>query len=206
MTYFGEGTSSTGEFHVGLNFAGVYKSPVVFICRNNGWAISVPRSMQTAAPSFAAKAIGYGMPGVQVDGNDLLAVIQVATEAVERARAGQGPTLIEALTYRVQGHSSSDDPSSYRNPDESKAWEGQDPLVRFRKFLAHRDLWSESLEKEISEKHNDEISRVIAHSDEIGLPPVESLFEDVYEQVPPGLQEQRDYLLSQPRVRAPHGR
>jgi len=204
MTYFGEGTTSTGEFHVGLNFAGVYQSPVVFLCRNNGWAISVPRAQQTAAPSFAAKAIGYGMPGVQVDGNDLLAVIQVATEAVERARSGRGPTLIEALTYRLQAHSSSDDPSAYRNPEEAKAWERHDPVVRFRKFLERRGLWNEEIEKEISAKHNDEISRVVAASDGLGLPPVETLFDDVYEEMPPGLGEQRAYLLSQPRVRAPH--
>ncbi len=206
MTYFGEGTTSTGEFHVGLNFAGVYKAPVVFVCRNNGWAISVPRAQQTAATSFAAKAIGYGMPGVQVDGNDLLAVIQVATEAVERARAGEGPTLIEALTYRVQAHSSSDDPSAYRDPDEPRAWEKRDPLARFRKYLASRDLWSEELEKETTDRYNDEISRVVEKSDGQGLPAVDTLFDDVYEQPTSALDEQRDYLLSQPRVRPPHGR
>jgi TPP-dependent pyruvate/acetoin dehydrogenase alpha subunit len=145
------------------------------------------------------------MPGVQVDGNDVLAVIQVATEAVERARSGQGPTLIEALTYRLQAHSSSDDPSAYRDPDEPRVWERRDPLVRYRKFLERRDLWSEELERRTTDRYNDEISRVIAESDEIGLPSLETLFDDVYEDLSPGLGEQRDYLLSQPRVRAPHG-
>jgi pyruvate dehydrogenase E1 component alpha subunit len=129
----------------------------------------------------------------------------VATEAVERARSGQGPTLIEALTYRLQAHSSSDDPSAYRDSDEPLTWERRDPLVRYRKFLERRDLWNAEREKEATERQNDEISRVIAESDEIGLPPVETLFDDVYEDLPRGLGEQRDYLLSQPRVRAPHG-
>ena len=146
MVFFGEGTSSTGEFHVGMNFAGVWKAPCVFICRNNGWAISVPREKQTAAKSFAAKAVGYGMPGVRVDGNDILAVLQVATEAIERARAGEGPTLIEALTYRVQGHSSSDDPSVYRDPKEPEIWEKRDPLNRLRAYMRHRGLWTEAME------------------------------------------------------------
>src|SRR5688572_44207 len=135
MVFFGEGTSSTGEFHVGMNFAGVWKAPCVFLCRNNGWAISVPLEKQTAAKTFASRAIGYGMPGVRVDGNDLLAIWQVATEAIERARAGDGPTLIEALTYRVQGHSSSDDPSVYRDPREPETWEQKDPLGRLRNYL-----------------------------------------------------------------------
>jgi pyruvate dehydrogenase E1 component alpha subunit len=145
MVYFGEGTSSTGEFHVGLNFAGVWKAPCVFICRNNGWAISVPREKQTAAKTFASKAVGYGMPGIRVDGNDILAVLQVAQEAIDRARAGDGPTLIEALTYRVQGHSSSDDPSVYRDPKEPEIWEKRDPLNRLRNYLTHRGLWDRGL-------------------------------------------------------------
>jgi pyruvate dehydrogenase E1 component alpha subunit len=204
MTFFGEGTSSTGEFHVAMNFAGVYKAPVVFICRNNGWAISVPTERQTAAKTYAAKAVGYGMPGVRVDGNDVLAVIQVATEAVERARAGEGPTLIEALTYRVQGHSSSDDPSVYRDPHAPEPWERKDPLNRLRSYLKQIGLWSEQLESGIVEGYNAQISDGLAKADKLGPPPLETMFEEVYEEMPWNLREQRDWLLRQDRTKSPH--
>jgi pyruvate dehydrogenase E1 component alpha subunit len=204
MVYFGEGTSSTGEFHVGMNFAGVWKAPCVFLCRNNGWAISVPREKQTAAKTFASKAIGYGMPGIRVDGNDILAVLQVAQEAIDRARAGEGPTLIEALTYRVQGHSSSDDPSVYRNPDEPVEWEKRDPLKRMRTYLQTRDLWSEAAEKELAARYNQEITDALAAADHTGAPPVDSMFDDVYEELPWNLREQREYLRAQARTKSPH--
>ncbi len=204
MVYFGEGTSSTGEFHVGMNFAGVWKAPCVFVCRNNGWAISVPTSKQTAAKTFASKAVGYGMPGIRVDGNDILAVLQVAQEAIDRARAGDGPTLIEALTYRVQGHSSSDDPSVYRDPAEPAQWEKRDPLNRMRTYMKHRGLWSEAGEKELGERYNQEITDALAASDATPPPPVESMFDDVYEELPWNLREQRAYLMAQARTKSPH--
>ncbi len=204
VTYFGEGTSSTGEFHVAMNFAGVWKAPVVFICRNNGWAISVPLEKQTAAKSFASKGVGYGMPGVLVDGNDVLAVIAASNEAVERARAGDGPTLIEARTYRVQGHSSSDDPSVYRDANEPAIWERKDPLKRFRNYLKSKDVWSEELESSIVEKHNQAITDALAQAEELGPPPLETLFDDVYEHTTWNLDEQREWLLAQDRVKSPH--
>jgi 2-oxoisovalerate dehydrogenase E1 component alpha subunit len=204
MVYFGEGTTSTGAFHVAMNFAGVSKAPVVFVCRNNGWAISTSRDKQTASKTFAAKAIGYGMPGVRVDGNDVLAVIQTATEAVDRARAGDGPTLIEARTYRRGAHSSSDDPSVYRDPNEPATWEALDPIARFRAHLKERGLWSEALEAEIVQKHESEITRAHAVADKLGPPPLESMFDDVYEEIPWNLRQQRDWLLAQPRTRPPH--
>jgi 2-oxoisovalerate dehydrogenase E1 component alpha subunit len=204
MTYFGEGTSSTGDFHVALNFAGVHKAPVVFVCRNNGWAISVPREKQTASRSFAAKAVGYGMPGVRVDGNDILAVIQVTREALERARAGDGPTLIEAKTYRIEGHSSSDDPSVYRKAGEPEQWSKRDPLDRFRSYLKSCGLYSDSLEAELSEKHNDEISAAVDAANKLGPPAVETLFDDVYETMPWNLEEQKRYLMAQPRTKSSH--
>ena len=204
MVYFGEGTSSTGEFHVGMNFAGVWKAPCVFVCRNNGWAISVPLEKQTAAKTFASKAVGYGMPGIRVDGNDILAVLQVATEAIERARAGDGPTLIEALTYRVQGHSSSDDPSVYRDPKEPEIWERKDPLKRMRGYMRTRGLWSEELETETSERHNQAITDALAAADGKVAPAVETIFDDVYEQLPWNLREQRAYLMAQARAKNPH--
>ena len=130
LAYFGDGATSTGEFHVGLNFAGVFRAPVIFLCRNNGWAISTSFAQQTAAASVVVKAEGYGMPGVRVDGNDVLAIIQVAAEAAARARAGDGPTLIEALTYRRGAHSSSDDPSVYRDPAGPPEREAREALTR----------------------------------------------------------------------------
>jgi 2-oxoisovalerate dehydrogenase E1 component alpha subunit len=204
VTYFGEGTSSTGAFHVAMNFAGVYKAPVVLICRNNGWAISVPREKQTAAKTFASKAVGYGMPGVRVDGNDILAVIQTANEAIERAREGGGPTMIEALTYRVQGHSSSDDPSVYRSSDEPEMWERKDPVKRFRNYLRGIDLWTEEWEAEISERHNDAITSALSASEKLSPPPLSTMFDDVYEHMTWNLEEQRAWLMAQARVKSPH--
>jgi 2-oxoisovalerate dehydrogenase E1 component alpha subunit len=204
MVFFGEGTSSTGEFHVGMNFAGVWKAPCVFICRNNGWAISVPREKQTAAKTFAAKAVGYGMPGVRVDGNDILAMLSACNEAVERARAGEGPTLIEALTYRVQGHSSSDDPSVYRDPKEPEIWEKKDPLARLRGYMKVRGLWSEKLEAEITERYNQAITDALAEVDRLGPPPVESMFDDVYEHMPWHIAEQKAWVMAQERTKSPH--
>jgi pyruvate dehydrogenase E1 component alpha subunit len=204
LTFFGEGTSSTGEFHVGMNFAGVNKAPVIFVCHNNGWAISVSAEKQTAAKTFASKAVGYGMPGIRVDGNDILAVIQVANEAVERARAGDGPTMIEALTYRREGHSSSDDPSVYRDPGEPESWDKRDPLNRLRGYLKSRNLYSPEQEKQITDRHNDDITAALARADELEPPPIESLFDDVYEELPWHLAEQRSYLMTQPRTKSPH--
>ena len=205
MTYFGEGTSSTGAFHVGMNFAGVAKAPVVFICRNNGYAISVPVEKQTAAKTFASKAIGYGMPGIRVDGNDILAMIQASTEACERARAGDGPTLIEALTYRIEGHSSSDDPSVYRDPEEPAVWDKKDPINRFRTFLKSRGLWSEASEAETTEAMNQEVTDAVAEAGDAAQPPVEGIFEDVFGELPWHLEEQKEYLLAQARTKSPHG-
>lgn len=204
IVYFGEGATSTGEFHVGLNFAGVYKAPVIFFCRNNGWAISVPREKQTASKTFAQKAIAYGMPGVRVDGNDLLAIIQVTQEAAARARAGEGPTMIEALTYRRGPHSSSDDPSVYRDASEPKAWESKDPIERFRRYLARQGLWSEAWEKQLREEIDAEITRAHEEAQAMPPPPVETLFDDVFEEMPAQLLEQKDWLLRQARTKNPH--
>jgi pyruvate dehydrogenase E1 component alpha subunit len=204
LTFFGEGTSSTGDFHVGMNFAGVTRAPCVFVCRNNGYAISVPTVKQCAAKTYASKAVGYGMPGVRVDGNDILAVIDVTSEAVARARAGDGPTLIEAVTYRREGHSSSDDPSVYRDAAEPEPWAKKDPLNRLRGFMQVRGVWNEGLEREIVERHNQAISDALVRADGLGDPPVESLFDDVFEELPWHLAEQKAWLMAQPRTQSPH--
>jgi len=204
IVYFGEGATSTGEFHVGMNFAGVWKSPCIFFCRNNGWAISTPGAKQTAARSIAIKALAYGMPGIRIDGNDVLAVLQATAEAAARARAGDGPTLIEALTYRRGAHSSSDDPSVYRDPNEPKQWEASDPIERFRRYLAKKNVWTEAWDAEVRAELENEI--VTAHDASQGLPapPVETLFDDVYEELPWNLREQREWLLRQERTKSPH--
>ncbi|MBI4510213.1 MAG: pyruvate dehydrogenase (acetyl-transferring) E1 component subunit alpha [Deltaproteobacteria bacterium] len=204
ICYFGEGATSTGDFHVGMNFAGVFKAPVIFFCRNNGWAISTSRDKQTAAKTFAIKAAAYGFPGIRVDGNDILAIIQAAGEAAARGRAGDGPTMIEALTYRRGAHSSSDDPSVYRDPNEPKQWEAKDPIERFRRYLAKSGLWTEAWETELREEIDAEIADAHDYAQALGAPPVESLFEDVYEQIPKHLVEQREWLFQQPRTKNPH--
>jgi pyruvate dehydrogenase E1 component alpha subunit len=205
LAFFGEGTASTGQFHVGLNFAGVFKAPCIFFCRNNGWAISTPGSKQTAAKSIAIKALAYGMPGIRVDGNDLLAVIAVMQDAVARARAGEGPTLIEAVTYRRGGHSSSDDPSVYRDPSEPKQWEAKDPLERWRRYLETRKLWTQELHDQYSQQITDELMAAVKRAGELGNPPVDSMFDDVFADLPSHLQEQKSELLSLPRAKPQHG-
>jgi 2-oxoisovalerate dehydrogenase E1 component alpha subunit len=206
LVYFGEGATSTGQFHVGMNFAGVYKAPCIFFCRNNGWAISTPGNHQTASKSIAIKALAYGMPGVRVDGNDLLAVIAVMQDAVARARAGEGPTLIEAVTYRRAGHSSSDDPSVYRDPAEPKQWEAKDPLERWRRHLEQRGLWSQAVHDRYAQEITDELTAAVKHAGAVGSPPVESLFDDVFAELPPHLKEQKAELLALPRSKSGHER
>ena len=140
LVYFGEGATSSSEFHNAMNFAGVYKTPTVFLCRNNGWAISVPVEMQTGSQTFAQKGFAYGVRAVRVDGNDLLAVYKVTRDAVLRARAGEGPTLIECLTHRLSGHSTSDDPSAYRSKEEMEQERAHDPIPRLRQHVEGRGL------------------------------------------------------------------
>jgi 2-oxoisovalerate dehydrogenase E1 component alpha subunit len=205
--YFGEGTASPGDFHVALNFAGAWKAPVLFVCRNNGWAISTPAQVQTAAKTIAHKAIAYGFPGVRVDGNDLFALMAVTSIAAARARAGEGPTLIEALTYRRAAHSSSDDPSVYRKGelDETAIWEQRDPLARYGKYLTSRGLLTADLEKSYRDALSDEVTACLKHAESVGPPNLMSLIEDVYAQPTANLREQLAELLAMPRQKlSPH--
>lgn len=204
--FFGEGTASPGDFHVALNFAGVWKAPVLFICRHNGWAISTPAQLQTASKSIAHKALAYGFPGVRVDGNDVLALIAVTSAAAKRARSGEGPTLIEAVTYRRAAHSSSDDPSVYRKGelDESALWEERDPMNRYGKYLQHRGLLTPEIEKTYRDEITEEIAAALRHAETIGPPPLVTLIEDVYSQPTPNLHEQLAELLALPRQKLGH--
>lgn len=194
--YMGDGATSTNDFHAGMNFAGVYKAPVVLFCQNNQWAISVPAAHQSASETIAIKGQAYGIPSVRVDGNDVLAVYVATKEARERAARGDGPTFIEAVTYRRLGHSSSDDPTRYRDEDEVKAWEQRDPVDRLRRYLMARDLWSDERETSFKEDIAKRVNAAIAEAE--AAPPCadETLITDVYAQVPPQLQEHFDMEIS----------
>ncbi|MHB8604684.1 MAG: pyruvate dehydrogenase (acetyl-transferring) E1 component subunit alpha [Thermoplasmatota archaeon] len=182
--YMGDGATSEQDFHVAMNFAAVWKVPVVFFCNNNQWAISVPFSKQTASGTVAVKAAGYGMPGVRVDGNDVLACYVATRDAVERARRGEGPTLIEAVTYRMMGHSSSDDPTRYRDASEVAEWARRDPLARFKAYLMTRGLWDDAKETALADAQNKRILDAIAEAEKSPQPAHDSLVEDVYAEVP----------------------
>ena len=193
--YLGDGATSEHDFHCALNFAAVWKAPVVFVCQNNQWAISVPVSRQTAARTLAAKAVAYGMPGVRVDGNDVLAVHFATKRAVERARGGGGPTFLEALTYRRMGHSSSDDPTKYRDSAEVAKWEQLDPIDRMRRHLLARGLLTKAKEERLEEEFQAAISAAITEAEALPEPAPESLVEDVFAAPTPQLLAQREELL-----------
>ncbi len=201
--YMGDGATSEGDFHVALNFAGVFKAPVVFICQNNHWAISVPSSKQTASESIAVKASAYGFPGVKVDGNDALAVYGAVKEAVDRARSGGGPTLVECDTYRIGAHSSSDDPTRYRDENEVTAWKKRDPIDALRSKLVGQGSWTAVQEDSLRAKLLEEINGAIAEAEKKPDPPREGLFDDVYSTMPWPLREQREEMLASPPVPRP---
>ncbi|GBC63006.1 pyruvate dehydrogenase (acetyl-transferring) E1 component subunit alpha [Desulfonema ishimotonii] len=198
LTFFGDGATSEGDVHEAFNFAAVYDAPVIFLCQNNQWAISIPRSQQTRSETIAQKALAYGMAGIQVDGNDILAVYAATREAVERARAGKGPTLIECVTYRVMMHTTADDPSRYRSDEEVEKWQRRDPLKRFQIYLKHKNLLTdpeiESVRAEVLAEIQTAVDRAEAQMKEMGDPP--DMFNHAYETLPPHLAEQRDAMIS----------
>jgi len=192
----GDGATSEGDFHEGLNFAGVYKAPVVFFVQNNGWAISVPRERQTKSRTIAQKAWSYGFTGVQVDGNDALAVYQVAKEALRHAREGEGPVLIEALTYRVGPHTTSDDPRRYRDEEAVKAHEGEDPILRLRLYLEKEGAYREGLQEEIEEEARERMSQAVEAVESAGAFTPEEMFDLTYARATPRVEEDRRVTLS----------
>ena len=204
MAYFGDGATSEGDFHEAMNFAGVWHVPVVFVCQNNQWAISVPLKKQTHSRTIAQKALAYGLPGVQVDGNDVLAVYAATREAVDRARAGDGPTLIECVTYRLGVHTTADDPSKYRSEEEVTMWEKKDPLTRFRAYLEQRSL----LESDIESRIDAEIAEAVQRFEATPPPDPLTMFDHAYAELPPDLEAQRAELAEReaagpPRVGEP---
>ena len=194
LVYFGDGSTSTGDFHAAANFAGSLNAPVIFLCRNNQWAISVPVDRQTANPSLASKAAAYGFEGVRVDGNDALAVYNATRDAAEHARQGHGPVFIEAYTYRLTGHSTSDDPRSYRDDKEVRLWEDRDPLKRLRLYLISEGHWNEKKDRALETEIKDAILSAIREAEAHGPPPIDTIFTDVFDDQPWNLREQQAEL------------
>jgi len=180
VVYFGDGATSTGDCHEGMNFAGIHKLPVIFICENNGYAISVPWSKQAAVENVAIRAQGYGFPGVTVDGNDVLAVYAAAKEAHERARRGEGPTFIEAKTYRLAPHSSDDDDRRYRSRQEVEQWAKKDPIKRFQGWLEEHDLLNARTLEELQKKAAQEVNMAAEYTEKAPTPKHDSVLERVY--------------------------
>ena len=182
VTMFGDGATSEGDFHEAMNFAGVYRTPTVFFCQDNGWAISMPRSRQTASETIAQKAVAYGFPGLVVDGNDVLAVEQVVGDAVARARAGEGPTLIEARTYRIHGHTTADDHRRYRDEQDVAAWRDRDPLERVRLWLDRSGVWDESWQAELEDRASRRIEAAVAEAESVESFSAGEIFDAMYEE------------------------
>lgn len=195
MTFIGDGGSSEGDFHESLNLAGVMKAPVVFLLQNNGWAISTPRSKQSAADTFAARGEGYGVPSILVDGNDLFAVNAAAREAIGRAKSGEGPTLIESQTYRLGAHNTADDPSKYVDSGEKLQWEELDPIPRVLSYLRAQDAITDAEIDDIEARNEAEVARAVDVLDTIGPAPAETLFDHVSSTMSTRLRRQRDQIL-----------
>jgi pyruvate dehydrogenase E1 component alpha subunit len=193
-TFFGDGATSEGDFHEAANFAANLDLPVVFVCQNNGWAISTPTKLECSAPTVAQRGVAYGMDCIQVDGNDLFAVVKVVRDAVANARDNNRPTFIEALTYRLGDHTTADDARRYRDADELKMWEKRDPMIRLRNYLEQRDLWSQEQEEEelaIAEKI---VSTVVKNAVEIDAPTASDFFDHMYTELPDQLLKQRQTM------------
>ena len=203
--YMGDGGTSEGDFHVALNFAGVRKAPCVLICQNNQWAISTPGQLQTASETIALKGLGYGVEALRVDGNDVLAVYHAVTYAADKARRGDGPTFLELLTYRVSAHSSSDDPSRYRDESVTEEWKGRrDPIRRFEAYLLARGWIAEGDREALSATLETDVRDAIARQEKVGAPALGTLIDDVYEQPAWNLREQLAEIEALPRPKNPH--
>ncbi len=190
IAYFGDGGSSKGDFHEAMNFAGVFKVPCVLICQNNQWSISLPFSKQTAAKTIAQKAYAYGFRGIRVDGNDVFAVYRAAKEAIDNARKGGGPTLIECLTYRMADHTTSDDAKRYRSAQEVDAWRKKDPIVRLEKYMMKKKILDKKAKIKIWEDANDKVNNAVAEYDALPKPDPEDMFKYVYKEMPKELSDE----------------
>jgi pyruvate dehydrogenase E1 component alpha subunit len=190
VTFFGDGATSEGDFHEALNFAGVFKTPNVFICQNNQFAISVPISRQTASPTIAQKATAYGFDGIRVDGNDVFASYVAAKAALDRARSGGGPTLIEAVTFRLGAHTTADDPGRYRTEAEVEPWRAREPLIRLDKFLRERGVIDDEFIEKIKAESEAEVEEAVIEAEATPYPTPGDIFEYMFEEMPQSLKEQ----------------
>jgi pyruvate dehydrogenase E1 component alpha subunit/2-oxoisovalerate dehydrogenase E1 component alpha subunit len=197
LAYLGDGATSSADFHTAMNFAGVNRVPVVFVCQNNHWSISESTQQQTASETLAIKASAYGFPGVKIDGNSAQVVYATTREAVERARSGGGPTFIEAETYRIGAHSSSDDPSRYRDPAEVEIWKARDPIDALQRKLLADHLLTPAADESLRSELLSEVNAAITEVERLPLPEVMSLFDDVYAELPWHLREERDALATE---------
>ena len=193
-TFFGDGATSEGDFHEAANFAANLDLPVVFVCQNNGWAISTPTRIECSAPSLAHRGLAYGMDCVQVDGNDLFAMVMVVRDAAKNARENNRPTFIEAVTYRLGDHTTADDARRYRDPEELELWKKRDPMIRLRQYLEQNDLWSAAKEEEQLAFAAKEISRVVKNAEEIDAPSATDMFDSMYSELSPELLKQRQTM------------
>lgn len=195
VTYIGDGGTSHGEFYEGLNFAATYDAPMIGIIQNNQWAISTPRRKATKAETLAQKAVAVGVPGIQVDGNDVLAMYAVVKEAAERARKGEGPTLIEAFTYRLGPHTTSDDPTIYRKNEEVEEWKKKDPLIRFKVYMESKGLWDDAKEAKLDEELEAYVKTTFEKVEKEGpIVTIDEVFDHTYATLTDELKEQKEYL------------
>jgi pyruvate dehydrogenase E1 component alpha subunit len=196
--FVGDGGTSHGEFHEGVNFGAVLDAPMIVIIQNNQWAISTPREVQTKAKTLAQKAVAYGIEGIQVDGNDPFAMYLATQKAKERALKGEGPTLIEALTYRLGPHTTSDDPSIYRKDEDVAYWEERDPIKRFRIYLIEKGLWTEEEDEKLQKQYNDDVNKIFKEVEATGLVPLDDVFVNNYATMHKDLEDQlneyKEYL------------
>jgi pyruvate dehydrogenase E1 component alpha subunit len=197
LVYFGDGATSKGDFHEGLNFAGVFKLPVVFLCQNNHWAISVPLRRQTASQTLAQKAIGYGFEGIQVDGNDVFAVYKTTSEALEHARSGGGPTFIECLTYRMGDHTTADDASRYRDPQEVAEWKRRDPIDRLRKYMLKKGLWDAAYGQRVFTRAQEQVEAAVKEMETVAPADPCDMFTYTFKELTPDLREQMEEFLKE---------
>ncbi|MEK6967529.1 MAG: pyruvate dehydrogenase (acetyl-transferring) E1 component subunit alpha [Nanoarchaeota archaeon] len=195
IAFFGDGATSEGEAHEAMNFAGVFKTPTIFFCQNNQYAISVPRAKQTAAKTLAQKAIAYGFEGLQVDGNDVFAVYKAVKEAVEKAMRGDGPTFIEALTYRLDNHTTADDWKKYRSEAEVQEWQKRDPIPRLRKYMISKEIWNEEQEKAMLADATKKVEEAVQAYEATPKPNPGEMFDYTYEKLPADLQEQKEQFM-----------
>jgi len=193
IAYVGDGGTSEGDFYEAINFAGRFKVPLVIIIENNQWAISVPRSAQTAAKTLAQKAIAAGIAGIQVDGNDVIAVYKATKDAIENAK--NGPTLIEAITYRMSMHTTADDPTKYRPESDVESWKPKDPILRVRKYLLAKNAWNNELENNMRDEQSKIIDEAVAKAEEFKVDP-KKMFENIYSFMPEVLREEEDDAMA----------